>query len=229
MSEWISSFEATVRLRQAGVVHPFNTLTQLAEARYIRARAKWGRFSDDDGEDREFLNEPPVDENERLTRGPWPDVPSDFWRWVNLGGDGSEAHFEAGTFAAVIRYDHRVGSHSDKQHIKLFGVTFHSQDMDDFLKGRATLKASPLMPRQNHSNVGRPINAERWGQYGAAMALEAHLSDKKTVAKSSSFREAVESRLVSAGYVPMDEKTVREMFRLAVLWIDAEEVVPPAE
>lgn len=129
MSGWISSLDALQRLRQAGLLEPEDALAQWAETGQLRSRARRGRFSDDGGAERDFPVEPSADEMKRANLGPWPDIPIDFWRWMNAGRAGTEAHFEAGVFATTVIYDPEIGNYSDSQHIKLFEVTFNEEDL----------------------------------------------------------------------------------------------------
>lgn len=131
--EWLTSFAAIQKFRQAGVVDAVGTLTRLAEAQQVRSRAARGRFSCQDIEE----NFPPEPKNHPLSgevRESWPDIPPDFWRWVNANAPGTEVHGEAGVFATTVVFDPDIGSHSETDRIKLFGVTFHAEDLAAFLR-----------------------------------------------------------------------------------------------
>ncbi len=225
MSGWLSSFAAMQMLREAGVVDPVSTLTQLAEARQIRARATWGRFEHDEGDDREFSQEPEVDalSGEML---PWPDIPADFWRWVNSRGAGTAVHGEAGVFAATVIYDPKIGSYSDSQHIKLFGVTFHQDDLEAALRGKSALHNTPALPVPTRSPAGRKPELERWAEFGAALALVVNRYEKDALKSQSALYRAVAGELIAAGREPLSQKAVKNMVSQAWLWIDGEAIPP---
>jgi hypothetical protein len=132
--EWLTSFSAIQRLRQAGAVDPIGTLIRLAEAQQVRSRAARGRFSDL-GIEEIFPSEPKMDPLTGEIIEIWPDIPPDFWRWVNANARGTEVHGEAGVFATTVVFDPDIGSYSETEHIKLFGVTFNAADLASFLEG----------------------------------------------------------------------------------------------
>jgi hypothetical protein len=222
---WLSSFAAMQRLREAAVVDPVSTLTQLAEARQLRARAAWGRFADDEGDDRQFPLEPEVDpcSGEVL---PWPDIPADFWRWVNGKGDRTEVHGEAGVFAATVIYDPKIGSYSDSQYIKLFGVTFHQDDLEAALRGKSALHNTPALPVPTRSPAGRKPELERWAEFGAALALVVYRGEKDAFKSQSALYAAVAGELTAASREPLSQRAVKNMVSQAWLWIDGEAIPP---
>jgi hypothetical protein len=223
VTEWMSSFAAIQMLRGAGVVDPVSTLTQLAEARQVRARATWGRFDGVDN-DQVFPQEPKLDPKTLEAFGPWPDIPADFWRWVNAGSQGNEIHGEAGVFAATVVYDPELGEASDKEHIKLFGVTFRAADITAILAGVPGSFESPPLMTPSRSTAGRKPELDRWAEFGAALALVANLDGTAVRASQSALYSEVANALTEAAWQPLDEKVVRKMVRHAFHWIEAGEI-----
>lgn len=225
MTGWLSSFAAMQRLREAGAVDPASMLTQLAEARQLRARASWGRFAHDDGGDREFPQEPEVDalSGEVL---PWPDIPADFWRWVNGSGVGTEVRGEAGVFAATVIYDPQIGHYSDSEHIKLFGVTFHEDDLEAALRGKSALRKTPALSVSTRSPAGRKPELERWAEFGAALAFVVNRGEKDTFKSQAALYAAAAGELTAASREPLAHKTVKNMVSQAFLWIEGEAIPP---
>lgn len=162
---WISSFEAVKRLREANFQEAETTLTLWAEARHLRARAKWGRFADSFSE-QEFPPEP-LDQSDAKANGSWPDIPADFWYYVNRGGPGVKAHVEAGVFAARVVFDPHWDDESE--HITLFGVTFHEGDLHDLLGGNTPLHEAVA---KNFTSKGRRPNIADRDAFSAALAHE---------------------------------------------------------
>lgn len=224
MSEWISSLQAIQQLRAAEISDPVSTLTHLAEARQIRARASWGRF---DGEyDVVFLQELEGSDQGGDTISPWPDIPADFWRWVNFATSGTKVQGEAGVFATTVIYNPEIGDYSDKQHIKLFGVTFHSEDISAVLKGVPTLRDTPKLPPSTGSNAGRKPNLEQWAEFGAALAFVVHTKGNDELRSANALYEATAGALISANRNPLALKTVRMMVNNARIWLTEEEIPP---
>jgi hypothetical protein len=221
--EWLSSLAAIQRLRKAGIVDPISTLTHLAEARQVRARASWGRFDGLDS-DQEFPQEPKNDPKSGELLAPWPDIPADFWRWVNAGQRGSEVIAEAGVFAATVVYDPELGAASDKEHIKLFGVSFLKQDLEAFLQGGATRHDTPHLVKSPRSNAGRKPKSDGWAEFGAALAFVANADDPVVNSSQSALYAAAAGALKEKGWSPLDDRTVRNMVRHAHYWIEAGEV-----
>ena len=227
-TEWLSSFVAIQRLRGAGVVDPVSTLTQLAEARQVRTRASWGRFSDDEGDERKFPQEPEVDAQSGEVLGPWPDIPGDFWRWVNGKGAGTEVHGEAGVFAATVIYDPQIGTYSDSQHIKLFGVTFHADDLARVMQGLPLLHDTPVMPEPTGSRAGRKPELERWAEFGAALALVLHNEGSEVLRSDTALYGRVADALTAAKRDPLSKKAVGLMVKNVRLWIEGDGIPQPA-
>ncbi len=222
MTEWLSSFEALSRLRAAAFTDPIDTLTHLAEAGILRSRAASGRFSDYDDEIHRFPDEPPCNETELQVKGPWPDVPADFWRWVNLGGNGAEVHGEAGVFGALVIFDPKIGDYSDREHIKLFGVTFNASDLSNFLNGHGAVHSTPRMPR---SKAGPKMHTDRWAEFGAALAFIAYQAGPEVLKSQDALYDAAANALTMAGRPPLSKKSVRRMLQYAQAWIDNEEIL----
>lgn len=223
-AQWLSSFAAIKMLRQAGVVDPVSTLTQLAEARQIRSRAAWGRFSVEDSE-QEFPQEPPLD------GGPaaWPDIPADFWRWVNAGAHGTEIHGDAGVYAATVIYDPDIGGYSDTEHIKLFGVTFHADDLAAFLGGAVSFHETPPLSDRRQSSAGRKPELDRWAEFGAALALISHTAGQEDLKSANALYEAAASALIAARREPLSKKTVSRMINRAHIWLESGDIQDPSQ
>lgn len=223
-TEWLSSLIAIQRLREAGVVEPVSTLTQLAEAGQIRARASKGRFDWAD-EVEEFPQKPDVDSKTGALLAPWPYVPADFWRWVNAGSPTAEVHGEAGVFAATVEFDvisKRLGSYRHEEHIKLYGVTFRAEDLDAVIGGLSLFHPTPALIMPSKSKAGRKPELERWAEFGAALAFVAHEADSSIFSSQTSLYKAAAEAMSKRN--PLDERTVRPMLRHAVNWIKAEEI-----
>jgi hypothetical protein len=220
MSEWISSLHAVKRLRDAGLNAPEATLGLWAEARFLRARAIWGRISHDGGTDElTFPDESPADPDGLGVATPWPNIPSDFWHYVNVKHGNAEAHYEAGIFAALVVLDPEIGSHSDTEHIKLYGVSFHSDDLDALLNGVGEWQAEVKLPKSVPSNRGRKPNAEGWADFGAALARFVYDVDMTEQENIGVIYDAVADTLANADRHPLDLRTVKPMIEKTILWI----------
>lgn len=128
-NEWVRSFTAIKMLRDAGLIDPIGTLTQLAAAKEIRSRAAVFRIDGADNE--EFPQDQYIDE--------------DFWHGVNAGAANTQIYGDAGVFATTVIEDPGIGHHSERYFIWLSGVTFHAEDLMAFLKDdfKSGLSASP--------------------------------------------------------------------------------------
>lgn len=225
--EWLSAFAATQQLRECGVVEPVSTLLQLAEAGQVRARASSARFDWAD-DVQEFLKEPEMEVEASEALAPWPDVPAEFWRWVNAGEPGTEVHVEAGVFATTVAFNvlsETAGGYRHKEHIKLYGVTFRKEDIGAVLGGVPELHPTPSLAMTTQSTAGRPPDLERWAEFGAALAFVAHSADPSVLASQTKLYNAAAEALAKRCN-PLDEKTVRPMLRNAVFWIK-EDKIPP--
>lgn len=225
MSEWISSLQALLRLRDAGLNAPETTLGLWAEAGFVKSRASWGRFSYEGGvEELIFPNEPSADPDGLGVSTPWPDIPSDFWHYVNVKNGNAEAHYEAGIFAALVVLDPEIGSHSDTEHIKLYGVSFHSDNLDALLNGVGERQAEVKLTKTAPSNSGSKPKTDGWADFGGALALFISEADNSQLQSTNGVYEAVAAKLIEAGRTPLVQKTVKPMIDRARLWIEAGEV-----
>ena len=134
MSEWISSLAAVQRLNAVGLDNAKTALGHWAEAGSLKSRARWGRFRSDGGPTEwKFPDEPPADLEGKGVPYFWPDIPRDFWHHINNGNCNAEANYEAGIFSALVVLNPELGTGSDTEYIKLFDVSFHSNDLDTLL------------------------------------------------------------------------------------------------
>jgi|GEM_PF-2924005 len=225
MSEWISSLRAVKRLRDAGLNAPEVTLGLWAEAGFVKSRASWGRFSHAGGVDEQiFLNEPSVVPDGLGVSTPWPDIPSDFWHYVNVKNGNAEAHYEAGIFAALVELDPEIGTHSETEHMKLYGVSFHSDDLDALLNGVGERQPKVPLSKTARSNAGDKPKTDGWADFGAALALFISEADNRQLRSTNGVYTAVADKLIEAGRTPLVPKTVRPMIDRARLWIEAGKV-----
>lgn len=226
MSEWISSLKAVLRLRDAGLNTPEATLGIWAEEGFVKSRASWGRFSHDGGVDElTFPNEPSADPDGLGVSTPWPDIPSDFWHYVNVKNGNAEAHYEAGIFAALVVLDPEIGTYSDTEHMKLYGVSFYSDDLDALLNGVGERHAKVSFAKTVPANSGRKQDVERWADFGAALALFIREADNIQLQSTNAIYTAVAGTLEEAGKTPLDLLTVRSMIDRARFWIEADKVL----
>ncbi len=128
-NEWLRSFAAVKKLREAGVVDPVGTLARLAETQQVRSRAARCRFNDGDS-DEAFSQELYI--------------PEVFWRCVNNGAAGTVIDGDAGVFATNVIYNPEAGDCSDRDHIWLSGVTFHAGDLAAFFEGNLKIGGRSL-------------------------------------------------------------------------------------
>jgi hypothetical protein len=163
MSEWISSLAAVKRLKEAGLDNAKTALGHWAEAGSLKSRARWGRFRSDGGPtDWKFPDEPPADLDGKGVPYFWPDIPRDFWHHVNNGNSNAEAHYESGIFAALVVLNPELGTGSDTEYIKLFDVSFHSNDLDTLLSAGSTKSTEKQRPKkrwQQHRLNQRQVDA----------------------------------------------------------------------
>lgn len=228
-TEWLSSLTAIQRLREVGVVEPVSTLTQLAEAGQIRARASKGRFDWAD-EVEEFPQKPDVDSETGEMLAPWPDIPADFWRWINACSPTAEVHGEAGVFAATVEFDvisERLGSYRHEEHIRLYGVTFRADDLDAVMRGAPTFHRTPALPQSSQSNAGRKPDLNRWAEFGAALAWVAHHRGQEILRSETALYDAAANALTEAGRAPLAKRTVDLMVKHAYLWLENDKIPEP--
>ena len=189
--DWISSLEACRRVRAVGGSQ--TDLAQWAEASRLRSRADRGRFSDDECTERE-LKLPDEDEareievsKRAILNEPWPDIPSDFWHWMNVHSERSEAHWASGVFATTVYYDNAPYHDRDSQYIKLFDVTFHAGDLAEMLGHTSVQAERGKMPAN-----AKPNNYV----YEAAAHRAAELLRTEKIKRSIAFRRALEETQV---------------------------------
>ena len=213
------------RLRDARLEAPEATLGLWAEAGFLQSQASWGRFSRD-GETDEliFQDKPPTDPDGLEVLTPWPNIPSDFWHWVNLKNGNAEAHYEAGIFAALVVLDPEIGTQSDTEHIKLYGVSFYSDNLDALLDGVGERQAQVKLPKTASSNRGRKPHTEGWADFGGALALFVHGADTSQLQSTSAVYSAVANTLTEAGRTALDIRTVKPMIDRARLWIEVDKI-----
>lgn len=214
MSDWISSLQAVKRLRDSGLSDPEATLGAWAEAGFLKSRAARGRFSYNwDYNIQDFPDEP-------QDSAPWPDIPSDFWFHVNNKVGNAVALYEAGTFAAQVEFE----GGGDSEHIKLYGVTFHSDNLAALLSGVGERQETANFKKPISSNAGRKPDTERWTDFGAALALFVQTADNSQLRSTDAVYKKVADTLFEAGRNALDIRTVRPMINKARLWIEAEAV-----
>ena len=223
MSEWISSLQAVKRLRDAGLNAPEATLGLWAEAGFLKSRASWGHFSSvEETTERFFPDEPPVNPDKLSAPTPWPDIPRDFWEFVNVKNGNAEAHYEAGIFAAHVVWDMDIGTTDSTEHIKVYGVSFHSGDLDALLSGVGELQPQLKLETPVPSKRGRKQEVGRWADFGAALALFARYADNSQLQSTNAVHKEVAGLLEAAGRSPLDLRTVKQMVDRARFWIEAE-------
>lgn len=155
MSDWTSAFEASRRVKDAGLTE--DDLIEWARLGRLRARAQKGTFSSDEPDSiREFPAEPHSDDLKRSTLGPWPDIPTEFWETTPR-----KAVWGPGTFASRIEYWCDYNQTVANEYITLLEVSFHSQELDELLSGRQPKAATAHPPK------------ERWQQQRASVQQKA--------------------------------------------------------
>lgn len=227
MSEWISSLQAVKRLRDAGLNAPEATLGLWAEAGFLKSRASWGHFSSvEETTERFFPDEPPANLDKLSAPTPWPDIPRDFWQFVNVKNGNAEAHYEAGIFAAHVVWDMDIGTTDSTEHIKVYGVSFHSDNLDALLNGVGELQPQLKLERPAPSKSGRKQDIDRWADFGAALALFTGRANNSQLQSTNAVYTAVAGTLEEVDKTPLDLRTVRSMIDRARFWIEADKVLP---
>lgn len=225
MSEWISSLQAVLRLRGAGLNAPETTLGLWAEAGFLRSRARWGYFSVREETSEHVFSDDFYDDPALLDRPThWPSIPSDFWHWVNVKNGNAEAHYEAGIFAAHVVPETEIGLSSDSDHIRLYGVSFHSGNLDALLNGVGELQPRGTLEKPTPANSGRKQEVDRWADFGAALALFVSKANNSQLQSTNAVHKQVAGMLEAAGRNPLDIKVVKQMIDRARFWIEAGEV-----
>jgi hypothetical protein len=142
MSDWTSAREASRRVKDAGLTG--GDLIEWARQGRLRARAVSGTFSSDDPVAQcVFPEEPCSDDLKRSALGPWPDIPTSFWKETP-----HKALWGAGTFASSIEHFDENNHTYAPEYITLLGVTFHSHELDDLLNGRQPKAATAQPPKE---------------------------------------------------------------------------------
>lgn len=146
MSEWISSWQAVERLQKADPGAPEATLGFWAEEGLLRSRATRGDFSSGgDIPGRVCWDNTPADADQDDR---WPAIPSYFWNWVNSKNGNNAAQYRTGIFATAVVPEAEIGSGHETDHIKLYGVSFHSDDLDARLNVRPSIEALAGPPQK---------------------------------------------------------------------------------
>jgi hypothetical protein len=98
-----------------------------------------------------------------------------------------------------VIYDPEIGSYSDADHWKLFGVTFHAGDLQDLLTGSGAVRPSPTLQdaRPATSKAGKPPNAAAWAEFAAGLAYVGDLDGLANFDSALSLHNAVEAYLES--------------------------------
>jgi hypothetical protein len=142
VSEWISAAEASKRIKAAGLAQ--EDLIEWASQGSLRARAQSSTSSlDDPPGKRLFPKEPPSDEKDLSIHGSWPDIPSHYWAERQI-----EVLWGAGTYEATVEYWVDFYQHTERERIKLFGLTFSKVDLDALLDVRPSTGNGAEPPKQ---------------------------------------------------------------------------------
>lgn len=208
-SNWISARQAQRQAKNAGFTG--NDLIEWAREGLLRARAKKGILSSDlfaETENtldcvRTFPAAPPADKLARDTLGCWPDVPADFW-----AEKPTKAVWGAGTFASGVSYWCGYNQARMCEHIELFGVTFHADDLEALLTWPV-----PATGAQAERGV-LPSNATP-GQrrYEEAAHLAANIVRSTKCYPSEAFRQALEeTKAVASGTWDTRQRKLREVY-----------------
>lgn len=209
-SNWISAKEAQRRAKDAGFTG--DDLIAWARQSRLRARAKKGCFSSDLSPEienaldclRTFPASPPSDKLIRDTLGPWPNIPADFWAEKH-----TKATWGAGTFASGVYYWCEHNQARMCEHIELFDVTFHADDLEALLT-----EPSPVTGAEAERGV-LPSNATP-GQrrYEEAAHLAASIVRSGKVFVSAALRRALnETKAVEEGVWETRQRQLREVYR----------------
>ncbi len=108
--------------------------------------------------------------------------------------------------------------------IKVYGVSFHSGDLDALLNGVGELQPQLTLETPVPSKRGRKQEVGRWADFGAALALFARYADNSQLQSTNAIHKEVAGLLEAAGRSPLDLRTVKQMVDRARFWIDAEKV-----
>lgn len=168
MSEWISSLQALLRLRNAGWNDPEITLGVWAEEGALKSRATRGIFTAGaDILECVFLDDPPTDPDQLYRSPHWQTIPSDFWSWFNVNQDNKSAHYQTGIFATFVVPEAEIGSGHETDHIKLYGVSFHLDQLNALLDVRPSTETAAGPPKERWQQ--QRVSPE---QYGAVKFID---------------------------------------------------------
>jgi hypothetical protein len=146
MSKWISSWQAVRRLRKADPGASEATLGFWAEEGLLRSRATRGDFSSGgDITGRVCWDDTPADADQDDR---WPAIPSYFWNWVNAKNGNEAGAYITGIFATYVVPEAERGNGPDSDYIKLYGVSFHLDDLDALLDVRPLTATGARPPQQ---------------------------------------------------------------------------------
>lgn len=204
---WITSLEAWRRAQEAGFTK--SATRTWAKSGRLRSRAKSGTFSSDIGAGpdepadalRIFPSEPPSDETKRSVKGPWPDIPKEFWE-----GDLVEAEWDDGNFTSRIREWCEYTKSWQHEIIRLYGVTFHSIDFQHL-----------TAPEEENTARGKmPIHAKKNNLlYEHKAHIAANLIRNSHKSKAEAFREVLENEPPAKHVVPSSqERALRNAYDL---------------
>jgi hypothetical protein len=165
MSKWISSLQAVQRLRKADPGAPVATLGLWAEEGLLRSRATRGEFSfGEDALEYIFSDDLPTDPTHPER---WPAIPSYFWNCVNSKNGNNAAQYQTGIFATAVVPEAEIGSGHETDHIKLYGVSFHSGDLGALLDVGPSTEALAGPPKERWQQ--QRVSPE---QYGAVKFID---------------------------------------------------------
>lgn len=209
--EWITSFEALRWARRAGATT--GGLAQWAEAGRLRSRADRGQFSDDEEGTVRSLKLPDTLQDgdpwiaaTELIAEPWPDIPCEFWRWINAKPKQSEQHWDAGVFATTVYDDDAPNHHPYSQHIKLLDVTFHAGDLAGLLGAKVSIHTRATLPKNAKPNDHI---------YEEAAHCAAAIVRSKKVVLAEAFRRALrEIEVPRKGSQESRERALRQCYDL---------------
>jgi len=149
--EWISSMDAARCTREAG----FSTgdLAQWAETGALRSQTSRAWFGNDaNGEERIFVGRQPRQRTEQGTNDTWPDIPAEFWYWLNRNLATDNSNWGAGVFATVV-FEHaseRPGddhpSRDFSEYIRLHDVKFSRSDLRGLLQQKRPPTLKGVLP-----------------------------------------------------------------------------------
>lgn len=215
--EWISSFNAVAKLREAGIDDKM-TLAHWAEDRLLRTRTAFTRC---DGEEHDFDCAP--------------EIPADYWHWVR-SDPNAYVNWDAGKFAATIIYEPAKGIHSEREYWQVSYVTFRSKDLHQLLSMDPISRplpqaAAPSDQMKNMRGAGRPPKAKAWEKFAAAMAvLVKNEKIEFNTLSDNQVHEKIASFMAQRGHDDaLTVDTVRGLFNRYKTWADSKSYTDDAE